>query len=702
MAIIGKIQQQSNLLIGAVGVAMLLFIVGGDFLGKGNLFSNGPETDVAMIYGTAISQQEFETRVQDEIAKGYGGKPVDEQTQTQIRNRVWNMFMQERIMFKEFDELGISITSDELFNEISGDNPNAIVRQYFSDPQTGQIISQFVDPMTGGLSSAAVLGYVKQVLNSETPQNWLPVEDAIKSDRMNTKYNTLIKKGLYATKKESELAYVNQTKKVSFSYVLADYASIPDSSVVISDGDLSSYYAKHSKEPQYKQEENMRSIKYLVFDVNATDFDIEFIKNEIAQLKADFSASTNDTLFVAENAEDQSNIRYVSKGDMNAELAMSIDTMSVGTVFGPYRDGQSFKLTKYNGTKLGSDSVKASHILLRIEGDTASVMAMADSLKAVAKKSKNFAELAQQYSTDPGSATNGGDLDWFTEGRMVPEFNDACFAGSVGDYVIVTTQFGVHLINITDKTKPTTKYLLATVDHSIKASQSTFDDVFNKASEFSINNNTEDKFNSEGNAMGIRVADNLKENDKTIVGISTARAIVLWAYKAEVGQVSAPFETEDKYVVALLTSIKPKGIQPLDNVRDMVRNEVLNEKKFEVLKAKMEGKGSLADVAASTNSKIENVNDLTFAQFSIPGIGGEKELIGTVYSLTEGQMSVPVQGKRGSYVVQIVKIAEAPAKDDLTNEKATIANGFASRVDYEVFNALKKYANVEDNRARFY
>src|SRR5690606_5307980 len=193
-------------------------------------------------------------------------------------------------------------------------------------------------------------------------------------------------------------------------------------------------------------------------------------------------------------------------------------------------------LSKVIGSKTSSDSVNARHILLPIENnDTVKAISLADSLKNVAKKENNFASLAMQFSQDQGSAQNGGDLNWFTEGMMVKPFNDACFNGNVGDMVVVTSQFGVHLIEILDKTKEVKKVLLATVSREIRPRKATFDKVFNEASAFSINNNTLETFRSQGAQYGIQQAPSFKENDKVLGAFDSPRELIRWAYAAEKG-----------------------------------------------------------------------------------------------------------------------------------------------------------------------
>src|SRR5690606_23014815 len=222
-----------------------------------------------------------------------------------------------------------------------------------------------------------------------------------------------------------------------------------------------------------------------------------------------------------------------------------------------------------------------------------------------------------------------------------------CFNGNVGDMVVVTSQFGVHLIEILDKTKEVKKVLVATVNREIRPSKATFDKVFNEASAFSINNNTLETFRSQGAQYGIQQAPSFKENDKVLGAFDSPRELIRWAYAAEKGAVSEPFEMGDQFVVACLTNIKPAGILPLDEVKDQIQAEVIKEKKAEMLISQIDGKTQLPDVATTWGEQVKKVNELTFGSFSIPGIGPEGDVTGVAFSLNQGEVSKPIIGKRG-------------------------------------------------------
>lgn len=698
MAVISNIRNRSGLLITVIGVAMGLFVLS-DLLGTGAGLFQQQDTDVAEIRGKKISFQEFEAMVQKEIA----GENLDEAAREQVRQRVWNMLLQERIMYQEYNELGLSVSPEELYYSIKNTGRNSIINQYFTNPQTGQIYEQFRDPMTGGLSSQKVINYIRQVLESDQAESWLPVERAIKLDRLSNKYYNLIKKGINPSTLEISDELNARNQKFSFNYVVKNYTSIPDDQVEVNDADLKKYYNQHQEEERFMQKETSRGIKFVVFDVNPSERDINSLKEELTDLMPKFKQSEDDTLFVNDYAETPFNVRYYKKG----QLPASIDSMAyngpIDTVYGPISDEGTFKLFKIIGEKTSSDSVKARHILLQLQNpdDSLKLKARADSIKNAIQGGADFAQIAFSMSADKVSAEKGGDLDWFTEGRMVKPFNDACFNGKAGEMPVVKTQFGYHIIEILEKTPENRKILVAIIDREIRPSKNTFDKVFNDASSFSINNNTQEQFEEQGKAKGIQQAGYIREDDKVLANLETPRPLIRWAYESDKGAVSEPFEMEDKFVVACLTNIREAGVLPFDEVQDLIRTEVLNKKKAEFIINQINGKNNLNEIATTLSEKVQLAENVSFSDFNVAGIGPEGTLLGTLVTLQPNQTSQPIEGKRGVYVIQLNALnqVETTNAEMLADE---LNRGYESRVDFETFNALKEHAKIVDNRAKFY
>lgn len=705
MAVINSIRKRSGLLIGTIGVAMVLF-VGGDLLSGNTAILNQQDTTVGEIAGEEIDYVEFDAMIRSIV----GEQSLSTEQMDNVRNQAWNKFIQKLVLFKEYENLGLSVAPEELFDQIKNNEQNKVLIQFFTNPQTGMVYEQFQNPATGRLDNNKVLLYIKNVMNSEQADSWLPIEDAIRLDALSNKYTELIKEGLNGTSFDAKVQAVEENQRINLSWTGMSYNEISDEEVTIAESDLKSYYSKHKSENVYKQEETMRGAKLAVFSVIPSPADYEDARNDLVNKIEEFKSAENDTLYVFQNSDDpRRSFKLLGRYELPAELDSMVFAAPVDTVFGPYLLQDGYNISKKTGVSYVSDSVNARHILLtlKVDSDTAMLQAKADSIKAQLEKGADFAEMATEFSEDFGSAQNGGNLDWFTQGKMVTEFNDICFARSteVGDYVTVTTQFGIHIINIIDKTEEKEKVQIANVVRYIEPSGETFDAVYNKASAFSINNNTTEAFNEAlKNDEQIENFEysTIKQGDKTLGSIENPRTVIRWVYENEVGKVSEPFEMGNQFVVATVTSIKEKGILPLSEVEELVREKVLNEKKSEIILGKLGSFTTLEEAAQNMSKEPQTANDISFNMFSISGIGPENKVMGQAFGLPVDQVSEAIVGENGVYVIRVDQISDVPEANDLTFTQDQIKRSYGSRVDIEVFEALKESANITDNRSKFF
>jgi len=372
-----------------------------------------------------------------------------------------------------------------------------------------------------------------------------------------------------------------------------------------------------------------------------------------------------------------------------------------------YIEGDFMKISKLVAERSVPDSVKARHILVKIENnDTLRARTLVDSIKTAIKKGAKFSDLATKFSADPGSAAKGGDLGWFRPGVMVKEFNDFCFQGKKGDMNIVETQFGFHLIEIMDQGKPSRQIQVGTLDRKVEPSQKTFDAAFNKANQFAANNTTGEAFDSSVIKMGLnkRIADNIKENDRNIAGLDQPRELIKWAYSAKKGDVSKVYTLGDKFVMAHLVDIKEKGILPLESVKDQVTIEAKKDVKAKMLIEKINATGvkTVDAVAQKLNTTASDADNILFQNAYIQNIGGESALVGHIFAMKAGQTSPPVKGESGVIMFSVKSFTEPPSVKDNSATIKAMMDQRRSRSEYETFSALKEKANVEDNRGKFY
>jgi peptidyl-prolyl cis-trans isomerase D len=710
MAAIGSIRKRSGLLIVIIGFSLVLFLLGDLFSGGSNLFSS-QDVSVGTIAGQDINQRDYEIKVREAIDKQFGPEGSTEQQKQQIRDRVWSQMVNDRTLKLEFERLGIAVSPDELLDQVQNTQQGSILYQYFSDPQSGQVIEQFRDPVTGGLDSPKVLSAIQTLINGENAKDWLPIEAAIKEDVANRKYATLVGKGLYLTNKEAERVFNEKNTEMAFSYVLKEFLSIPDDKYEITEADYQEYYNAHNQEASFQGEEESRDIKYVEFSLEPTSEDIAEITTELSDLVPAFVADSNDTAFILENGESplESMVQYFTDRDIPAPVRDTVMNASIGTVFGPYRFGQNMLISKLSAVRLSPDSTKASHILIRVDdGDTTKLSAARvklDSIRNVAIANKNFAELAIKYSDDLGSGEKGGELDWFTRGRMVPEFEKASFEGKVGDMVFAETQFGVHLIYITEQTEYKKSYLLSSVDLPIEPSKYTSDAVYKKASVFSVENNTQEKF-EKIEELQILPADGLRMGEDMIAQIGPdSKEIIRWVYndETEIGKVSTPIEIENKIVVCLLTNIREKGTISMEASKIFMKPEIVKAKKAAELTESYGTYSTLEEAASNVQMDIQRISSARFDDNNLPsGLGREITLLGALDAMESGSVSKPIVGNRGVFSIRLDGKNLPSDEMNLESIQTIEHNNFANRASRSAAEAVKNEAGIEDNRGRFY
>jgi peptidyl-prolyl cis-trans isomerase D len=365
-------------------------------------------------------------------------------------------------------------------------------------------------------------------------------------------------------------------------------------------------------------------------------------------------------------------------------------------------------MSKLIGVKMAPDSVNARHILISPEaaGGVAQAKTMADSLKALIDNGADFATLATQNSADPGSGAKGGDLGWFKEGQMVPAFNDACFDGEEGDLVMVESRFGYHIIEVIEQEGSTEKRAVAFIDRRVDASTKTFQDIFGAADEFARSITSMASFDQEVANRGLnkRIASNLKEGDRTIAGLENPRMMIRWAFDAKKEDVSEVFELGNSFVIGVLTAKREDGFTAIDEIKDELEAGAIKEKKAVQFVADLEAAkaGDIQTIADNANLPLEIKDGVSFSANAIQGLGREPALLGAVSGMKVSAVSAPIKGEQGVYVVYLESKSETPAQADFSNNKTILNSSLSSRVDYEVYEALKKKADITDNRSKFF
>jgi peptidyl-prolyl cis-trans isomerase D len=722
MSVLASIRNRAGLLVTVIGVAMLIFILQAA-LESGRWFAN--DRNVGEIAGKSVPVDAFDLRVKQGI-ENYKRQSqqttIDPGTEDMVVQQTWNQLINEMVYSKEYEKLGLNVSEDELY-DLMLVHPHKYVIQQFTDRETGRINKEFIDPQTGMLDTKKLKALVEQ-MNEQQEASWSELENAVKQYRISEKYNNLIKSGLYVTTLEAKYDYIAQNKQFTVRFVEKKYNSVPDSSVKITESDLTSYYNEHQND--YRQDQETRKAEYISYDVVPTSEDIEAIKSEMSHITEEFKTRnrTEDSAYVIAEADSHNfDLALHKKGSLSPEIDSLMFSGSEGLVYGPYIENNAYKVAKLIDVKMLADSVKARHALIAFKGamraapsitrTKTQAKAMADSLFKLINEKKIKFEDVNQVSDDAVSKSKTGDMGWFNESaQLAPPFKDGALSAKKGAFILVESDFGFHIIEVTDRSKGESKYVrVAIIDRKIEPSNKTIQSYYSKAGEFAGKSKTAEAFQKAvaDQKLSKRLADDVKEGDKSIPGLENPKELIRWMYneKTSKGSVSDVFEMGNKFIVALLTEIRPKGIPSLDIVRGLVEPKAKEKKKMELFSeefTKNLSGNNLEVLAQKMALHVENMDNLTFNTYSIPGSGHEDIFVGTAVSMKAGAVSKPVGGRSGVFVIAVDKVKEPPAPTgrDFKNIMAQSTTALQARVEYEVFDALKDNANIVDKKAKFY
>lgn len=696
MAVLQKIRQRSLLLIVVIGFCLFAFIVG-DLFNSGNLGQTSKY--VGSVNDTDISFEDFRIKVSNVEKSGQG------MTGTQAANRVWDQEISVALLSSEFEKLGLRVGEKHIIETLKAD----------------QNIGQ--NPMFLNEAGAFDLAKFKEFFKSNPEQANL-LKDREKDAVLNAKfqiYNTLIKAGVYTTEAEGKMQYEMEANKASFDFVAVPYSSIKDSEVTVSDEEIIAHMKKNEK--KYKAEES-RELEYVLIQEKPSVEDENEVKttiNSLLSLSVVYNKETgkNDTLpgfksvsntieFVNLNSDMPYDSTYVAKKDLPAEHAEQLFNLATGDVYGPYMRGDYYCISKSLGKKAGANA-KASHILISYEGTQVpnkkekrtkeEAKAKAQSLLTQALANPSSFMMLALMNSDDSSAQQGGDLGYFGPGQMVKPFNDFVFTSPIGKIGLVETDFGFHIINVTDKQDAVR---LATVAQKVQPSKVTTDNLFNQAVKFEMDANEKD-FEKAAKEAGLTInpAVKVKAMDEGFGAISNQRQIVRWAFEKNTDEGSVKrFDVVNLgSVIVKLKKVYEAGLMPVSDARISVEPLVKNKKKAEKIIAKMSG-SSLEAIAKANAVAVQQAVDVVLVNPSLPGIGPEQKVVGVAFSLGANKMSAAIEGVSGVYVVKTKSVVKAPVLKSHTEyvTKLTSQNASASG---RVIPALKAEAIIEDNRTQF-
>ncbi|MCR1025395.1 SurA N-terminal domain-containing protein [Cellulophaga baltica] len=706
MAILDKIRRKTTILILIIGLALFAFVISGIF--STNAFSGAKVgSSVAEVNGDEISIDGF--REQVEIAsKSYGANA----SSMQVVNNVYEQNVRNAILDQQFEKLGIVVEQDQIVNFLRTNPTYSQLPQFLNENgvfDENKFISIIAD-----LKLNNPAGY----------QQWLQEEQSIIRAAKEQIYFNLIRAGVGTTLKEGELDYKLANDKFDISYVRVPYASILDSTVAVSKSEIESYVKAHAED--FKQEDS-RDIQFVYFEEKASLSDEKEVEEKITALLGDtqmfneakdttetvrgFRNTLDNIAFLDVNSDTKFDTIYKPKSSLSPKVADTLVKMNIGQIYGPYRDGNTFKVSKLTGKRAGGN-VKASHILIAFAGATSAgeevtrtkeeAESKAKEVLAEAKKSGAvFADLAKENSDGP-SGPRGGDLGFFQEGAMVKPFNDFVFNNGTGAIGLVETDFGFHIVKVEEKQD---LYQVANLVREVEPSEETIDLLFQDATKFemsTVENSAKFEEVAKQDNYVVRPVNKLNPMDENLPGLGSQRAIVQWAFNSdsEIGDVKR-FDLNDGYAVVRLTAKYAKGLMTSEDASPVVLPILRKQKKAAMIIEKNKGK-SFDAFAKDNNVSAATASAISVKTPTIAGAGREPAVAGTAYVLAEGKTSGLIEGESGVYMVTVTKKTPATKLENYSTFANNLKASNSTRVNTSVYQALKAASEIEDNRSMFY
>jgi peptidyl-prolyl cis-trans isomerase D len=700
MAILGKIREKSIVLILVIGMALFAFVISGVFDGAGTI----SQEPVAIVGDEEITIEQFSRRV-DAVERNTGMSNV------QAANTVWNQIVTEYSFNQLQEELGLEVGRSHVENFIAN-SPGFRQDSRFQNALGEFDIVAFTDFINDSKRN-------KPAVYSQ----WQLQEESIRSTISRQLYNTMIQAGIYHTSFDGKTEHKLENDKISISFVKVPYSSIPDSLVTISDRDIKKYINANAEE--YEVEES-RSIQFVVFDETASvedNLEIEnglkkllepqVIFNEVSQSEEtlpSFSQTDNVKEFIAEYSETPYDETYKTRAQLGT-YANTLFDLKEGEVFGPYKDGNQFKLSRMMDFDRGG-SVKARHILIAYEGSQSASSDVTRTknearkeayrvLRLVRANGSDFAELARTYSDGP-SKNRGGDLGFFRRGDMVEAFNDYVFSKPTGSIGVVETDFGYHVIEVQEKEDVV---LIASVVKKIVPSESTSNEVFRLATEFEIESK-KNGFSTASESLGydLRNGSNLKLMDESIPGLGVQRTIVKWSFEEEtsVSDIKRFDLLGGGYVVAELIEKSSAGTSSVEDARNTVESKLMQDKKYDLLRSKYSSDVSLATIAEDYGQSILTSSAINAAAGSIAGAGTEPFVVGSGFSLEMNQTSALIQGKQGIFMLEVDLFEESTALPSYDGYSSSLNESVLNRLRPLIDEVIRDHFEVVDNRFDYF
>jgi peptidyl-prolyl cis-trans isomerase D len=708
MAVINKLRN-SGIVIIVIIFALAAFIIG-DLLSnyqKANAQAANENT-IALIDGESVEYGEYQVLYNE--YEGYQklntqGAPLESYQIQQVKEQAWKQLFNNRVIYEEYSNLGLSISKEELNDLIFSTTPHPSFEYYFT-PLMAEEPNQAYNP-------AKVKQWLDQILgsNPEARDAYFRLENQVKEQVVEEKYNAMLKNSIYTTSLEAERSINDQLTNISGKIVSLEFSAIEDDKVEVSDAELQEYLNDH---PEEFEQEGSADFRYIKWDILPESKDSQDAKTWADNAYDKFKNTPNDSVYLQNNSLVGYDSTYKTMTYLPKEIATQIETISPGEMVGPvYSNGQ---YNIYKVLDIKDDSLwhmRASHILIKFQtpDKEAEAKTKANKILADIKRGTVSWEDAVKDSEDFGSVPNGGDIGWFPEtGAVVEEFSNFALTHSKGQMGVTKSQFGFHIIKVTEhKTKKIVRF--GSVSQNIVAGKETRRKVLNKASEFRRTMGSgENAFENHLDKMSLipSIARKVSEINKVVNGVPESKELTKWVFDSERedGDVSPVLLAGNSQFVLELIKKREKGVAEVDDVREELTVKVKNLKRAnmheEAMKKAIAESGSMEEIAIALKTIAQPLEQYNISNPEIPWVGADNILRGYLIGSKEGKIIGPIVGDAGVHVFMLSSVStDAIEVNMVDEEKNRLTTTFQQGVGQYVFETLQELANLEDFRYKF-
>ena len=713
MAVLGKIRSRGMILIGIIGLGLLAFIAEEAFRSC-EATRNNERQQIGEVYGKKISVQEFQKMVDeytDAIKMQQGQENLNEEQLNQVKDMVWNSYVQSQLIEKEAEKLGLTVTDQEL-QDILAEGTNPMLLQ-----------TPFVNQQTGRFDAAALKKFLAdyKAQKNTNPQMaeqyatiykfWTFMEKQLRTQLLAQKYQNLLAHCFLSNPVEAKMAFKEENEESQIQLASLPYSSIDDSKIQVSESELKDKY--NQLKPRFKQYVETRDIKYIDIQVDASATDKAALKKQFADYTKDIAAASDPTDVVRKSTSQVSYLGLpITKEAYPSDIAARLDSMSVGSVYGPVENAQdnTLNIIKLVAKTQQPDSIQYRQI--QVMGATADAAhKTADSIYTALKNGGDFEAIAKKYGQTGEKAwmttrqyQNAPSMDKDTK-AYITSLNTM----PVNEIKNIRLAQGNIIVQVLDRKGMITKYDAAVIKKTVDFSKDTYRTAYNKFSAFVGANQTADAIikNAAKSGYSVQEAKDISTAQHYLVNIRSTRDALKWLFEAKEGDVSPLYECGDNnhLLVVILNRINPVGYRSLKDaqVKEMVKAEVLKDKKAEQLMAKLNGVNSIAGAKAK-GAIVSPINQITFASpvFITATGASEPALSGAVAAVAKGAFDkTPVKGNAGVYMFQVTGRTMRPVKYDAQAQEQKLRQR-AMQYAGNFMNELYLKAKVVDNRYLFF